>query len=183
MGTPRYACETYTVGMAFRQVGRGSLKLQLPGGQTCLVIWKENTGGFDSQSSKEAFERRHSSATARKCHIKRQSVSMIFLLCPICFANRCRVLYRPNTGLWGCRRCHRISYKCDTGASLRISTNVILSSGIDARGASRFKSSINTERSRRLFSAIEYRELCLREKRIHRILFAQLDELICRAVC
>lgn len=112
MGTPRDLCERYTVGMAFPHIERGTPRLQLPGGQICIVVWKENFGGFTTQSSKEALKRRYyPSTTTSNIQIKGKTVSMIFLLCPICLTRRCRVLYRPNHDLWGCRHCQDILYE------------------------------------------------------------------------
>jgi hypothetical protein len=96
--------------MAFSQVGRGCLKLQLPGGQICVVMWRTNSGGFNSASSRAALEQRYTPRSKRQSTGKRKSVAMIFLLCPICFGNRCRILFRPKDSIWGCRQCHAIQY-------------------------------------------------------------------------
>lgn len=96
--------------MAFRQIGRGSLKLQLPGGQISLLIWKNNTGGFTAKSSVEALSRRFAGASAGPSITPRKQVAMLFLLCPICLKSRCRVLYRLPGEKWSCRTCAKIKY-------------------------------------------------------------------------
>lgn len=181
MGTPRHLCESYTVGMAFRQVGRGCLKVQLPGGQICLVNWQENTGGFDSQSSMEAFERRYSSFRATKSQAVRKRVSMIFLLCPICFAHRCRVLYRPNSDLWGCRHCHSISYRRDGRIIKPNAARSSLATSTGKQGPEDCKNFLDTARLRSGISTLECRDLILREKEIHKALSGQLARLVDQA--
>lgn len=96
--------------MAFRQVGRGSLKLQLPGGQISWLIWKNNTGGFTATSSIEALSRRFTQASLTPCIKPRKQVAMLFLLCPICLKSLCRVLYRLPGEKWSCRACAKINY-------------------------------------------------------------------------
>ena len=177
MGTPRHLCESYTVGKAFRQVGRGSLKLQLPGGQICLVIWQENTGGFDLQSSKEAFERKHLSASTTKIKADRKSVSMIFLLCPICFAHRCRVLYKPISDLWGCRHCHGISYKHYEKIDVANTLASDVSSEHDTQRHADIRHSFKPDRRMQRIRFPKYKDLWLKEYHVYKVLSRQLAEI------
>lgn len=116
------------MGMAFRQVGRGSPKLQLPGRQLCILIWKEIATGFTTASAREARRLQGISCSPPLRTSPRGTAAMLLMLCPVCFNQRCRVLYRPPRSHWACRICHSIKYERRPGSCSTTRATSIISS-------------------------------------------------------